>query len=630
MARIPERLPLALSERLGAGAAARYTPFGRECDVAVGGIPFRLATNPELPHSTETVEIRKDQFDTEVDPGEQSLSGWWRRSQSSWHEGAGLLYQESSDNNQASNGFFDSSGVEVFDKGKLYLLRAMKANGTTTGFSRLRTYAAGASMSAVKDGALWNATAPSGAFASLHAPASKTIVDGVISQTTFHDVASDGTLYQGDVSSPGTATTWPCGATPSRLGWGKHRLWMIGGQKIWQPDVTLADGTTQNPVFTHPNPGWTYTCMAEGPGAMFFGGHDGLTSSIQAVTMDSDMAIPSLSGAVVGAVLPEGELVNEIVVLAGQFIGIGTNKGFRVGLVQQDNSINYGPLLIEPSGVSSCSALTTFGKFFIVAFTTATAASVTYKVDTSVDLGDGVMPYAKFVDCGTAQTITSLAIAGNDVLALTSDGLPWYQHATEKVASGYFQSGRIRYRTTEPKSYKFLNIEAEPLAGSIQCDLILEGGSTMALGSFTAAGELPSDPMTIQSAPLRYASVKLTLTRSSSDVSQGPVLTSYLLRALPATPPQRLYTLPLLCFDKETSRSGQVYQGVGFARSRIKDLHALENLAESVIFQDFSEAGEGHLVTIESVRYVQTSPPRTDRSDAAGGILILKLRSADA
>ena len=112
----------------------------------------------------------------------------------------------------------------------------------------------------------------------------------------FYSVASDGTLYSGLVSSPGTATTWPCGATPSRMRFGKSRLWIIGGRKIWQPDLSLAGGSAQNPLFTTPNVGWNYTCMAEGLGAMYFGGHDGSSSSIQAITLGSDGSLPTLSG----------------------------------------------------------------------------------------------------------------------------------------------------------------------------------------------------------------------------------------------------------------------------------------------------------------------------------------------
>ena len=59
MADYPDRLPLALSERLATASSAVYSRMGREVDVAVGGIPFRLATNPELPQTIETIEDRK-------------------------------------------------------------------------------------------------------------------------------------------------------------------------------------------------------------------------------------------------------------------------------------------------------------------------------------------------------------------------------------------------------------------------------------------------------------------------------------------------------------------------------------------------------------------------------------------
>lgn len=629
---LPERLPAPLSARLAGAAGAIYARYGREVDVAVGGLPFRLATTSELPQTIETIGVRKDQFDTEADPGEQSLSGWWRRSQSSFHEGAGFVYQESNDSNAPHNGFFDSSGVDPFVEGRLTLLKRMDETGTlgaTLSLGRLKTYYDGATkVSAVGGGKLYTASSPTADFAALHSPASKTIVDGVVSGTAFYDVASDGTLYEGTVASPGTATTWPCGTTPARLGWGKHRLWMIGGRKLWQPDLSLAGGVAQDPVFTHPNLGWTYTCMAEGPGAMFFGGHDGLTSSIQAVTLEAGGGLPTLSGATVTSVLPEGELVQEIAVLAGQYVGIGTNRGFRVGTVGSNNEIVYGPLLIEPEGVTSCSAVTSQGRFLVVAFATADNEAVAYRVDTGTQLAEGVFPYAKDVECDYAGSITSLASIGDRVLATTSDGRPWNQSLTEYVASGWLQTGRVRYRTAEPKVFKYLNVEIQPLEGAIACDLILEGGSSLPVGSITAQGDVFDETLGIQLAPMKYASVRFTLTPGDDG---APVVNSYLLRSLPAVKPQRLITLPLLCFDQEQARSGQRYGATGYAHDRLTALHLLEDASEILVFQDFANAGrEGRLVTIESVRYTQTAPAPPHGKEGAGGIILIQLRTVDA
>lgn len=807
----PKRLPTPLSQRIASAASSLYSRQGREFDVAIGGIPFMLASIPDLPQGIETIKVRKDQFDVE-DPGEQSLTGWWRRSQASFHEGAGNLYQESSTDNTPGNGFYTSSGVDVFTQGRLTLLKKMKAATVTGGqYTHIRSYAinsvrtnrctnpsfetnttgwtstddggagptltrdttkffvgaaclrvnyigdngsgfpptvayaisgltpgatfvasayvwvptgsiavtivtpgnlgpssgttkdqwvrltvtgtadgsgngqlqfwastpatasdlyyidavliedsttivgdyfdgsstnsawtgtahgststqtitsAAASFSAVADGTLHTASLVSGSYTSMHAPVGKTIVDGLIAGSNFYDVASDGTLYQGLVSSPGTATTWPCGATPSRLGWGKHRLWIIGGRKLWQPNLSLAGGTGQNPIFTHPNQGWNYTCMAEGPSAMYFGGHDGFQSAIQAITFDSGGGIPTLSGATVTAVLPDGELVQELAVVAGEFIAIGTNRGVRVGVINTDASITYGPLLVEPAGVSACTGITAQSSFFLVSFRTASGNALAYRIDTSTQISDGVFPYAADIDLGFTGAITSMVAASTTQLACTAtDGKVYYQSTTEYVDYGYIQSGRIRFRTTEPKSFKFIGVGIEPLQGNIAVSLVQSDGSALPLGSITTQGDVFTDYFKYDGDPMEFASVKLELTPTSNKLS-APVINSFLVRALPAARPQRLITLPLLCFDMEQARSGQRYGGTDFSKDRLNAMLMLEDAAEILTYQDFSGGLGDHQVVIESLRFTNTTPPTG--ANGTGGLLLVELRTVDA
>jgi hypothetical protein len=462
----------------------------------------------------------------------------------------------------------------------------------------------------------------------MHSPVGKVIVDGLIAGSNFYDVASDGTLYQGLTSSPGTATTWPCGTTPSRLAWGKHRLWMIGGRKLWQPDLSLAGGTSQSPIFTHPNLGWNYTCITEGPTAMYFGGHDGFQSSIQAVTFDSGGGIPTLSGATVTAVLPDGELVQELAVVAGEFIGIGTNRGFRVGVINSDASITYGPLLIEPAGVSACTGVTSQGKFFVVGFRTATGNALAYRIDTSTQISDGVFPYAADIDCGFTGAITSLVAASTTQLACTTtDGKIYYQSTTDYVDYGYLQSGRIRFRTTESKSFRFFSLGIEPLNGNIAISIVKSDSSTLPLGSITTQGNIFTDQFFYDSDPMEFASVKLELTPTSAKTA-APVVNSFLVRALPAVRPQRLITLPLLCFDMEEARSGQRYGGQDYASDRLNAMLLLEDGAEVLTFQDFVGGVGTHQVVIEGMRFTQTSPPTG--TNGTGGILLVELRTVDA
>lgn len=624
-----DRLPTPFSERETSLSQALFERNGREADVAVAGVPFRRATSQETPEAFETVSIRKEQFDAEVDAGEQSLSGnWWRRSQASFHEGAGLLYQEEDGSNAPSFGFASSRGLDVFSKkGRITMLRRMVSVETNASRKRLRSYATGTKVSVVNGSTLQTGNYD-GAVATLHTAAA-TVQDGIVGGTNFVDI-TDTTLHSGTVASPGTATTWPLtGNGARRMEWGKHRLWIIGGQRIWQPNLSLAGSTAQDPVFTHPDANWTYTCLAEAGSGMLFAGHDGRLSSIQIITLDQDGFLPGLSGATETAVFPEGELVHEIAVLAGQLVGIGTNRGFRIGRVSDGGRITYGPLLCEPAGITTCTAITTQGRFFVVAFN-STEGAIAYRFDTGTEIEELIHPYAEDIQHESGTYIQGLAVVTTGLASLNDAGERRYQHATEFVSSGFLQTGRIRYRTNENKTYKFLNVEIDPLKGAIAASAILEGGSSLPIGSITVEDDLFDEAFAINATPMRYISLKFVFTRSGSNATLGPTMYSYLLRAIPTPRPQHRIVLPLLCFDFEMARSGQRYGGAGYAQLRLNTIEQIEANADTVTFQDFSlEDATGRIVLIESMRFVQTSPPNPTRAEGAGGILILTLLTMD-
>ena len=65
-------------------------------DTAVGGLPFFYAINDNRPYIRQTAPFRKEQFDNSKEPGEQSITGWWLRSQSSFHNGTGINFYDPS------------------------------------------------------------------------------------------------------------------------------------------------------------------------------------------------------------------------------------------------------------------------------------------------------------------------------------------------------------------------------------------------------------------------------------------------------------------------------------------------------------------------------------------------------
>jgi hypothetical protein len=105
-------------------------------DTAIGGMPFIYAINDARPYIRQTAPFRKEQFDNQTEPGEQSLTGWWIRSQQSFHGGDGITFYDPA--NTTSNSpdhyrFADSRGIDVWTQGEVTLLNDVTNAHITTG-----------------------------------------------------------------------------------------------------------------------------------------------------------------------------------------------------------------------------------------------------------------------------------------------------------------------------------------------------------------------------------------------------------------------------------------------------------------------------------------------------------------
>jgi hypothetical protein len=105
-----------------ASSGTTYINTSNTYDVAIGGIPFFLGTSEKYPYKRETAQYRKQQIDMQKEPGEQTLTGWWLRSQSSFHYGAGIRFEEPVQGEAVGYRFNKSAGVDVFNIGKTQLL----------------------------------------------------------------------------------------------------------------------------------------------------------------------------------------------------------------------------------------------------------------------------------------------------------------------------------------------------------------------------------------------------------------------------------------------------------------------------------------------------------------------------
>jgi hypothetical protein len=136
---ISERTIIDLSGRL----STYYDLNGNAFDMAVGGLPFIMAVTDSTPYRRQTAEFRVQRVDQMRDPGEHTLggSGYWTRSQSSWHYGEGVLFAEPMEGNDAEVRFRyrDSYGIDVWTPGEISLLNKTTLVQAFTGKSKVDT-----------------------------------------------------------------------------------------------------------------------------------------------------------------------------------------------------------------------------------------------------------------------------------------------------------------------------------------------------------------------------------------------------------------------------------------------------------------------------------------------------------
>jgi len=127
---ITEGIPYVLSNPAGSTA---YSATGEAYDVAIGGLPFFLLNSDDAPYRRVTAQYRKQQIDQSREPGEQTLTGWWVRSQSSFHYGQGIKFFEPIQDESLRFQYTESKGINVWTKGQATLLKSCDSQHTVTG-----------------------------------------------------------------------------------------------------------------------------------------------------------------------------------------------------------------------------------------------------------------------------------------------------------------------------------------------------------------------------------------------------------------------------------------------------------------------------------------------------------------
>lgn len=600
-----------------------YQDYYNTYDYAIGGVPFRAEISPENPLIRSSAQFKKDQFDNGVEPGEQSLTGWWLRSQSSWHLGTGIVNSDVRLDETAEFRFANAEGVNPWIRGQMTLLRSMdlaSAGGSSvlalgvTGSADGVLYANDNALSLVTD---------SGETA-ITWGGSTTVLSIASDGASWYAAAADG-IYTGALVGTTTGSKlWTISAARCVLRWLKSRLIAGIDEAIYElvPPVGTAPHTLPAATYTHPNSMWSWTDMADGPSAIYAIGYHGVDSSILKLTLSTEGALPALTLATNAAELPRGETGRALYTYLGRYLMIGTSKGCRVAVIGPDGAIDYGPLIETPSSVRSFVAMDHYvWAGHSMGFEDGTSGAL--RIDLSEPLAGGRYPYAKDVMCHVAGNVMSVTTFGRQnraVLAVAGQGL-YVESVDSYETSGYFTTGRIRFHTLWPKLFKRLNVKAD-LAGPIAISSIDDRGNEVLLASISSASQQGEDlPINYPSTPQEFIQLRFTL---SGDGLVTPVMRGYQAKALPGGPRPRRYVIPLRCYDNELGNDGVRSGYKDFGLERLAAVEALDSSGEVVLFQDLA-SNTAESVTIEQTEFRQVVAPQP--GGTWGGILTVELRT---
>jgi hypothetical protein len=656
------RATRAIAVELGIGTGTIWQNTGIAYDVAIAGIPFFLGIKDERPYERATAPFRKEQFDSQTNPGEQSLTGWWLRSQNSFHTGKGITFYDPLSNPYAttistnSYRFADSQGVDVFEEGQVTLLKTVVNTHQTTG------PIVGTDHQHVNQhvrSIQWSST--NGVLLHDEFHIDKIAANGTVTPFVAYVGGTDEKVYavcddgvfaywvtnkiQGGANKihmykkalTDNTTTIP---SPMFSGTGvviqyatmefiKDRIVLCVNNSVYE--LTTVATTLPTPIFTNQNTNYHYTTVAASGPAIYTAGHSGIYSTIQKYTLETTGAMPTLTSPVVAAELPAGEIVEKLYYYLG-YMCIGTNKGIRVATVNdQDGSLTYGPLIVETS--QPVYDFAGRDRFIWAASGIGALDGGLIRVDLGTEIDSLRFAYANDLQIqqSTEHYTTGVAFLGaTNRLTFTTaykvtDGAIYLESPTELVTNGYLTTGYIRYNTLEHKHFKRLVGLGNFDKGSMSLQTVDFNGVVYDVNSYDAAIGNPESTITQPTGPQDAIALRFVLFRDATDTTKGPTFKGYQLKALPANPRNRIIKVPLMNFDIETDKYNTTIGYEGRAFDKLAALETAESNGDIVSWQDF-RTGETQQVLIEQVLF-NTSTPPDKKLTGFGGIISLTIRT---
>lgn len=618
-------------------------------DIAIDGIPFLTGQSDQYPYVRDTGDWLRDTTDDSDQGGEQSLAGWWYRTQTSFHLGAGITYYEPSSRYAAETlRFLDSLGVDVWSPGVVTLLHtaAQQVSGSSAdSYVPMWTYDIGGPGTEIsyESGVIFATddkllkVKSDGTFTDLDVDTNDTpIRDLVVTAAQVYFCANGGSIYNISLyDDPGDdELIWAGpddGLEQVHFNLIKDRFILGRGYKLYELAMDVADPPQPlpDPHYEHPLHGWRWTCSAGGPDSIFVAGYRGHLSSIYSMVLETSEAgaVPTLSSPFSVCDMPQDERIYSMISYLGTYLILGTDLGVRVCVIGDNGQVTLGPLSIETE--TPVKSLFATGKYVYATGSTKDSKRGLYRLDLSnpIDPQELKYPWARDIyhpgsPSGEIMSVCELGTTGRAAFAVAGgDGV--YFETSTYLDSGYLETGKIAYNTWELKQYDYLKVAADLGAGTITP--AWKSTSTYAnLDTMNTTGSYLVQMDAANGQPQPWITYKFTLAKSGST---SPRFQGYQLRANPSGVKPRDISLVLMCFPSEQPANGRRVDRSTWGR--ITALEGLEKSNEIVNYQDFN-TGETRLVKVDRVRFVSTHNGETHKERAnPGGLLLVSLRTVD-
>jgi hypothetical protein len=561
--------------------------------VAIAGHPYMLDLKSNQFGRAFEPRLRDTSDDSNI-PGEAALNsqGLWRRSQVSWHKGAGQRYADTADG--IDTRFYKSKNVDPWTRGRLSLLKrttnVLSSAGTKLPMVVVGSYLYVGDGNTLKFTSDPYASTVSWTSVTTGAPASAAVETLATDGTKVYVSYNNNGIYSSTAGSSSVSLMYPSSGsaayTFNAMNYVKGRLLTAHDNEIH----TALTGT-HTEYYAHVNTGFKWVGFAAGQGAIYAAGYAGKTSIIYKITIKADatLDVPLPAGE-----LPLGEVVTSITGYLG-YILLGTSRGVRLCTSDDANNLLIGPVLESTTDVK-CGVGS--GKYIWYGWTNFDGTSTGLgRVDLSELNGVNQPAYASDLMCDVQGAVLSVVNWGDYKIYSVSGHGVYTEHQTNLADTGYIEMGTWRWGIPDRKYGAFVDITTAPMEGQLLFSYKYDNGPYRNLAVFDVQTKTEGSRDAGADA-FNEAAFKITFTKSEASLSAGPVLTRWQMRAYAAPKRSELFSVPVLLHSKIRRFERDYHMDVPWELNYLRDLVKNSNITT------YQEGKETFKVLVENVQWV--------------------------